>query len=232
MINLLSNYIYAFLHPFKTHTLLSAVSDHQIDIKEHRHFQLVENISTGMSEADDSELHFVEAMSISWIFIVIQGIYSLFAIHLGYQAFSMVHGEEEGLTALLIPNFHSQGKSLVFWGILLQIVFFPLFIWFYTRLWGSFIKFFADLFEVEERVDQKTNQVINHSLVSYTFLILPVFGSMAQGIGMLFYLYAGLKNNFKFSHIQSLVILVSPVIFLGFTFILLLVMVLMVVISL
>jgi hypothetical protein len=49
---------------------------------------------------------------------------------------------------------------------------------------------------------------------------------------MLFYLYAGLKNNFKFSHLQSLVILVSPVIFLGFTLILLLVMVLMVVISL
>ncbi len=232
MINLLSNYIYAFLHPFKTHTLLNAVSDHQVDIKENRHFQLVEDTPTGMNEADDTELHFVEAMSISWIFIVIQGIYSLFAIHLGYQAFSMVHGEEEGLTALLIPNFHSQGKSLVFWGILLQIVFFPLFIWFYTRLWGSFIKFFADLFEVEGRVEEKTNQVINHSLVSYTFLVLPVFGSMAQGIGMLFYLYAGLKNNFKFSHIQSLVILVSPVIFLGFTFILLLVMILMVVISL
>lgn len=232
MINLLSNYIYAFLHPFKTHSLLRAVSDNQIEIKEHRHFQLVDDLSEGVKEADSAELHFVEAMSISWIFIVIQGIYSLFAIHLGYQAFEMVHGENEGLTALLIPNFHSQGKSLVFWGILLQIVFFPLFIWFYTRLWGSFIKFFADLFEVEGSVEDKTNQVINHSLVSYTFLALPVFGSMAQGIGMLFYLYAGLKNNFKFSHIQSLVILVSPVIFLGFSLILLLVMVLMVVISL
>lgn len=232
MINLLSNYIYAFLHPFKTHTLLNAVSEHQVDVQEHRHFQLVEDIPSEMNEADSTELHFVEAMSISWIFIVIQGIYSLLAIHLGYQAFSMVHGEQEGLTALLIPNFQSQGRNLVFWGILLQIVFFPLIIWLYTRLWGSFIKFFADLFEVEGMLDEKTNQVINHSLVSYTFLILPVFGSMAQGIGMLFYLYAGLKNNFKFSHIQSLVILVSPVIFLGFTFILLLVMILMVVISL
>lgn len=232
MIEILSNYLYAFLHPFRTHTLLSAVSDHAGAIQENRQFQLVEDIPEEVLEASNTELKFVEAMSVSWIFIVIQGIYSLLAIHLGYRAFSMVHGEEEGLAALLIPNFHSQGKSLVFWGILLQIVFFPLFIWFYTRLWASFIKFFADLFEIEEKVEEKTSQVINHSLVSYMFLVLPVFGSMAQGIGMLFYLYAGLKNNFKFSHLQSLVILVSPVVFVGFTFVLLSVMVLMVVISL
>jgi len=232
MIQLLSNYIYAFLHPFKTHSLLSAVGDHAGAVQENRQFQLVDNIPIEVLQAEDTELAFVDAMSVSWIFIVIQGIYSLLAIHLGYEAFSIVHGDEEGLTSLLIPNFHSQGKSLVFWGILLQIVFYPVFVWFLTRVWGSFIKFFADLFEVEGEIDKKTNQVVNHSLVSYTFYILPVFGTMAQGIGMLFYLYAGLKNNFKFTHLQSLVILVSPVIFVGFSVVLLSVMVLMVVISL
>ena len=232
MIEILSNYLYAFLHPFRTHSLLNAISVHGTAVQDHRQFQLVDDIPEEVLEAKNAELHFVEAMSVSWIFIVIQGIYSLIAIHIGYQAFSMVHGDQEGLAALLIPNFHSQGRSLVFWGILLQIVFFPLFIWFYTRLWASFIKFFADLFEVEGKVDEKTNQVINHSLVSYIFLALPVFGTLAQGIGMLFYLYAGLKNNFRFSHLQSLVILVSPIIFLGFSIVLLSVMVLMVVISL
>lgn len=232
MIQLLSNYIYAFLHPFRTHNLLCAVGEHTGAVQEGRQFQLVEDVPSEVLEASDTELGFVEAMSVSWIFIVVQGIYSLIAIHLGYEAFSMVHGEEEGLAGLLIPNFHSQGKSLVFWGILLQIVFYPVFVWFLTRLWASFIKFFAELFEIEGPIDEKTNQVVNHSLVSYTFLALPVFGTMAQGIGMLFYLYAGLKNNFKFSHLQSLVILVSPVIFVGFSVVLFSVMVLMVVISL
>lgn len=232
MIQLLSNYIFAFLHPFKTHSLLNAVSVHSAAIQEQRQFQLVGDEPNEYLEAQESELDFVEAMSVSWIFVVIQGIYSLIAIHLGHEAFSMVHGQEEGLIGLLVPNFHSQGSHLVHWGILLQIVIYPLVIWFITRFWASIIKFFADLFEIEGEVDKKTNQVVNHSLVSYTFLALPVFGTMAQGIGMLFYLYAGLKNNFKFSHLQSLVILVSPVIVVGFFLVLLLVMGLMVIISL
>lgn len=232
MIQILANYLFAFLHPFKTHTLLGAVGAHGNAVKEERNFKLVSEIAPEVLEAKDSELHFTEVMSISWIFIVIQGIYSLIAINLGYQAFSVVHGDEEGLASLLIPNFKSEGQNLVLWGILLQIVFFPLLIWFYTRLWANIIKFFADLFEIEGEVQTKTNQVVNHSMVSHMFLAIPIFGPLAQGIGMLFYLYAGLRNNFKFSHLQCLVVLVSPVVFIGLSFVLMLVMALMVILSL
>lgn len=220
MTSILTDYVLAFLHPFKTHEYLRTCRDNL-----HLKFKGTQlTIANEESEVDapienETGLSFVEVLSVSWIMAIINGIYSIGFIYFGYMT-SDALSETESLSFLISSTFSFETqKALVSWSIL-QVVLFPVTLWFYTKVWVVIIKFFGNLFEFDGDVEEVTFQIVNQSIVTNLFLIIPIFGEMVRHFSSIVYLFAGLRKNMGLSTLQSLIVVASPL----FIFVLLIVL--------
>ncbi|WP_127718169.1 hypothetical protein [Halobacteriovorax sp. HLS] len=221
MITIINDYIVAFLHPFKTHEAL----------RHNRHKALVNLRSSGLTIADQSHvehqehlknegLSFVEVLSVSWIMAIINGIYSVGLIYLGFLTTESM-SDSDAFSFLINDEISVEGqKVLISWSII-QAIFFPVTLWFYSKVWMVVVKFFGSLFNFEGDLESVSAQVVNHSIVTNVFLIVPIFGEMIRHFSSIIYLFAGLKNNMGLTTLQSLIVVCSPL----FIFVLLIVLV-------
>ncbi len=204
MNQILKEYVLTFLHPFKTHEVLRNLRSQQ------RPLALATDIEN-TEEPEISGLNFVEVMSVSWVMAIVSGLYSIGMIYFGYITGSYM-SESDSLSSLISQNISLEyQKILISWSIL-QVIIFPITLWFYAKVWTVVIRFFGNLFEFNGDLEKVTSQVVNHSIVTNLFLVIPIFGEMIRHFSSIIYLFAGLRNNMSFSILQSLIVVCSPLI--------------------
>lgn len=156
------------------------------------------------------ELDFIESMGVSWIFVILNVIYVVFTLIISLYFFN------GGIEKYWILNSYQPQRFLLTISIA-EAVFFPILIWVYAKVWNVLISFFSGLFGNSKNSEIKSisNQIVNGSLTSHVFLIIPVFGGMMRHIYGLIYIYLGLRNNLGFSRLQGLLTLISPLLIIG-----------------
>lgn len=167
-----------------------------------------------VSSPTGGALSFLDAMSISWVMVLIKAIYAMVALLIGVYWLGILGDEGRFISGLKF--WGTTAQTITIFMIIFEVILFPLTLWFYTKFWGVVIRFFGELFEVEGDMNQISEQIVNHSLSSHLFLIIPVFGEMVKHLAGLTLIYAGLKNNMRLNTMQSLMVLLSPLILLLF----------------
>lgn len=162
----------------------------------------------------DSSLSFVDAMSMSWFLSILKALYAVVAMLIGLEWLGVMG--EDGSYIKELQFWSERTQTITVFMITLEVILFPLTLWFYAKFWGVVIRFFGDVFEVEGDCTQISEQIVNHSLSSHLFLVIPVFGELAKHASSLVLIYAGLKRNMGLNTIQSLIVLLSPLMLLLF----------------
>lgn len=214
MLDIFYNYFYFFLHPFKMHTALDAAR--KGEVFRRRSLRLAdenESENNDLVDYDYDGMNLIELMSVSWILMLINTVYIVVSIYLGLITFNYM-SSDEAFTAILLPEFSFKAQQIVLFVALGQAILYPITMWVYTKFWGVLIRFFANLFEFEGDVVKTSEQVVNYSLVSNMFLMIPVFGEVAKRFSSLIYIFAGLRQNFKFTRLQSVIVISSPILLL------------------
>lgn len=194
MKSILTNYFTFALHPFKAH----------------RDFR-----NTPEKEMICKPLPLPELLGISWPFVMIYSIYSVFSIT---RVASTIKIIPETFAPNIFPQFQNidfQKCFLIF--IVVEAIFFPIIAWIFIKLWKQVIKLFILIFDTpsdDRNLSEVLNQIVNSSLVSNIFLVIPVFGDSLKQLFSMLYLFSGLKNNLGMSTIQALIVIISPVLLL------------------
>ena len=223
MNTVINDFIVAFLHPFKTHEALCrnrALAKEKIEKR-------TLSIASDEHEKDDKHfnengLSFVEVLSISWIMAIINGIYSIGFIYLGFLT-SDALVDSESLSFLVKGDITLESQKVLISWTIVQAIFFPITLWFYSKVWMVIIKFFGNLFDFDGDIEKVSSQIVNHSIVTNLFLIIPIFGEIIRHFSSIIYLFAGLRKNMSLTTLQSLIVICSPL----FIFVLLILLVIM-----
>lgn len=213
MTEILNQFVINFLHPFKTHGELRDAREKRLVEEWSKPLTLAENSED--TEVESSRLSFFDALSVSWLLYIIRGFYALAALHLGFHAFSFI--QESRITEHLIPNLNIGMQKLALFVIILKIIFFPLGLWIYCKFWQFIISFFANLFEAPGDIDEISEEIVNQSLSSRLFYTIPILGDLGVTLSALFFLFAGLRRNLGLNPLQSMMVIISPVILMAFT---------------
>ena len=151
-----------------------------------------------LSEDTIQPLSFEETVSVSWIFVIIKAFYTLIFINAGLKI------------SLL-------GDNTVYFLTIAEIILFPLIAFLYAKFWESLIGTFVEFYGFKEgSIDKPISEIVNLSICSNTFLLVPLLGNTLRFFSALFFLFVGLKNNLHFSNLQSLLIICSPLFVLMF----------------
>lgn len=79
--------------------------------------------------------------------------------------------------------------------------------------------FFALIFNPEiEEVESVSSQIVAVSLSTHAFLLVPVLGTFIFYLAFFVYLFGGLKYNLGFRTLPGILTILSPLFFLGFVF--------------
>ncbi|EQC51397.1 hypothetical protein M901_2458 [Bacteriovorax sp. DB6_IX] len=198
------------MHPIKSHRDFANQRMEQERMKKLRNFTLVDQ-DDPVTEKKGLVLDFATFAFISWVFVFIFSIYSLSFFHLSEIIKPVI--EEEGFLSGLLSSNDFQKKLFLF-SLLFEVVFFPLAAWVYVKFWRVIISFFASLFDKQVEAEG-LDEVVNTSLVGNFFLVIPILGKLFKSISQIFYIFLGLKHNLKFTTIQSFIVVISPLIFVG-----------------
>ncbi|EQC46755.1 hypothetical protein M899_1109 [Bacteriovorax sp. BSW11_IV] len=218
------NYIMTFLHPFSGHEKLREIRESMAQ-KDRERITIITNETIGEAPI---KLSFLEAMSVSWAIRMVYAVYAIFSIHLGVVASkAMIDSESYG--NIFFNNFPMKSQQMVLLTALMAAIFYPFSMWVYTKFWGVLIKFFANLFNIKGNIDEMSDEIVNHSLVSNFFLLIPIFGEVAKHFSSLVYIFAGLRKNLGMTALQASVVIFSPVFLVVVFLMILLLYVLMIV---
>lgn len=194
--SILSNYFYYIIHPFKVHKALL--------LQRGKRLVLLDSDVLNQKR----ELNFYEAVAISWIFIIIDGIYSLSGIIFSRIAF--LKFADLDTVSSLIPNELLNTHKLTIFISLMKICFFPLFSYVLVKFWSAMISMFSHIYTRHSSSLKSIEQVVIAMIPAYAFLVIPVFGEVFKTFAMMLYLFAGLKNNLGYNSIQSFLVVLSP----------------------
>ena len=198
---ILYNYFQAFLHPFKFNGSLRNQRE-----KEQNKWDAENTLRLAKEGESRPEtlmgLSFVESVGVSWVFAILRALYAFFGLWLGkYAVESMGFGGQ---------NFDSKKMILIFQ--IGQVVFFPLMAWIYVKFWTLLIIFFGILYDKEEQSSEIADEILVSSLSTNIFLAIPVLGGFLQKASSLLFIFIGLRENMKLGTLQSLFVVISPVI--------------------
>lgn len=217
MNELLSDYIFTFLHPWLTNDLLNQrrKQSHGSVRRKSPQLELIardDDVSTVVpkeSEAVDIGVSFNESMAVSWIFTIFQATYVMIGITMGLGTMQWAHQD----FSHVVGNVALAFSAYSIFSLLLKVIFFPLFFWLYGRFWINILKIFANMFEKfenEEEIDARCEEIVSNSLTAHTFLVIPIIGDFLEKFSFLVYLYAGLRRNLGLNLFQSILVLLCP----------------------
>ena len=207
MLDVFYNYFYTFLHPFKQHEFLRKSRETTLESGTKPNLRIAD--LSDIESEDDGHMGFIEIMSVSWMLMMVRTIYSVISIYLGLITYNYM-SDETGFANLLLPEFTFTTQKIVLFIVLLEAIFYPVILWLYTKFWGVLIKFFANLFEFEGDIQKVSDEIVNYSLVSNMFLMIPIFGELGKHFSSIIYLFAGLRKNMQLTSLQSVIVLASP----------------------
>ena len=202
---MLRYYLEGALHPFLVHERYYQF--------RHRPMSLLE------PEQDDDRAYFERGVSfatlilLSWPFVMFEALYRLFGFHLSEWLIDNFLGEGE--LATYFTRLQSTLNFQIFI-ILLKVASFPLLVWIMVKIWEAIITFFHHFLGKDEKDLPGISQIVNNTLTSHIFLLIPIFGPILKWLSMLIQLYGGLRYNLRYSRLQATIVLLSPLIILAF----------------
>lgn len=213
--NALYNFFQCFLHPIKISR----------DWRTKRH-----------DEREEEFLPLVDVVVSAWMIKAIYTFYALLWPFLGFHFFNYYQKGPPswalGLDELLGFNIHILGFGALFFWLLFRLALFPITLFFYAKFWFVIVRFFCGLFltgrraedshlEVyrpefsEEQMNKMSKEVVHLSLTTYTLHLIPIFGKRLTHLAQIFYLYLGLRKNIGMTNLQSIIVILSPLLLLG-----------------
>lgn len=206
------SYFLSFLHPVKIHKYFKEKRTQSNLLFQIGPLRLAdENDAELVSSLNKTvELEFIETMGVSWIFVILKVLYLVIGLILSLHLFG-VSGEEYWS----LDSYLAQRLFLIL--ALSEVVFFPIVIWIYAKIWKILISFFIGLFANLSVSETKivSEQIIISSLSTHIFLAIPIFGGPLRHISGLIYIFLGLRNNLSFSRMQATLTLISPLALIG-----------------
>lgn len=223
---LLLTYLRAFIHPFETQREMRRQRERE------RWYQGHEGVDLIPIKKDNSEtqlLEIEETIAVSWLMAAIYAFYEIFWMFLGLMV--VEHHAQLGMKdffeGVFDTNIQIISKGFILFWVLLRLAFFPVATWFYAKFWMVLIRFFANLFDYSEGpesqdgirrqqdIERVANQVVCQSLTSNALLIVPIFGKVLGHFLSVFYIYVGARRNMGLTNMQSIAIVISPVLLMG-----------------
>lgn len=194
MIDTLARYMEIFLHPFQVHK----------NMRMQRMGHYVNGQKNGIDLA--------EAISISWLWYLVQGFFVLMTISMTTQVYEAIETESV-FAAMIVDSWHRATMRITIMSVLAGMVFFPVYEYIFFRLYTVVIRFYAELFKLDTS-EQAIEETVQFSMVGNTFLVLPIIGRMISFFSTAIYLFAGLRNNMGMTNLQSVITMVTPLFFL------------------
>ncbi len=210
MFDVIINFLNFALHPFETHALFA----------QQRGPILTDTIvaAVEVTEVDGANTNiarmptFFELISLSWLFKIVETLYVITTIGVGFFAFKTVGGQIGMVKDLFQSELRSVHFIMIFW-LLSSAVFYPFIALIYAKIWEYVINFCLDIFAINLSAEAKkkaVTEVVGYSFVANIFLVIPVLGNFISTIISFFYLFAGLKANLKMTTTQSIVVMLVP----------------------
>lgn len=160
---------------------------------------------------------YVELMAVSWALHIIYAFYSVFVLYLGVKSYSYFSTSND-FTHLVLDAFNFKMQKISLFTTLVAVVFYPFIFQFAYKFWKALIKFYANLFDIQdEEMDRKSDEILSSAFSSNLFLIFPIIGNILSNIGMAYFLFQGLRRKYEFSSLQASLVLLTPL-FLVFLF--------------
>ncbi len=223
-------YLKTFLHPFETQRKIRHFRERDKWFQGHEGTDLIP-MKRPVSSSN-TILGIEESIAISWLMAAVYAFYEVFWIFLGLMFFEhhANFGLAEYFDGILRTNIQMLSKAFVIFWIFFKLTFFPVTIWFYSKFWMVVIRFFAGLFNYDDgrqydgpgadqkkqqEIDQIADQVVCQAISSHALLLVPVFGRMLAHFLSVFYIFIGVRNNLGLSTLQSVAVIISPLILFG-----------------
>lgn len=195
---LLETYLMVLVHPFRIHQQFR----NSLPIPHHEG-KLYEPLTLA------------EAISISWVFAVIRGLFKILLINFFVQSFLSMQSESFPILQDMLKSSGASTYYFLLFSAAVDIIFFPIAAIVMTEVWTFFIKKYARFLNPDLPHEEIADQITTHALASNLFTIIPFMGEMIQSALYYFLLYAGLRSNLGASRSLAWVILLTPtVIFL------------------
>lgn len=212
MNEILSNYLHSFLHPWQTQELLRRQREYHREVEGLGQLELVEEREKKKLK-EDIGITFEQSLTVSWIFVIFNAFYSLIGMFMGLHLFESFSLEDSFIT--YSESF--LGFTSIFF-LVLKVVFFPLVFWFYGKFWVNIIKVFANIFEKDGDIETVGEEIVSHAFTTHTFLVIPIIGLLLHRVANIVYLFGGLKRNLGFNTLQSILVIICPLVLLLFSF--------------
>ncbi len=179
-------------------------------------------------------LGLTEFILLNWMLSFIRGFYFFIAIIIGNHLpnlFSNSQGSTEhisfeGLNSLV--NFVGKIYQYSLYSHGIEIVFYPIILFFAYRFWMAILQFFFELFSLkngygDEEIKSLCHRVIQRSFSANFLTLIPIVGNALSYCLFCVYFYLGLRKQCQFSNIQALSFLFIPLVITGCATLLLLI---------
>lgn len=191
--DILDTYFTVLIHPFKVHSQFR--------------FQM-----PSTSEFSLKPLSLAEAVGVSWFFCIMRGFLKILILNfLLISVGNTFSGIDLGG---LFSNSMSSGYTFFVVSSALDILFFPIAALIINRYWAWVIGLFIKWLNPELDREKIADQITTHALSSHVIGVIPFVGEFFQFFYYYFLLFAGLRANLGASRSFSLVVLISPILFI------------------
>lgn len=165
-------------------------------------------IAPNQNYSKDLELNLSESILLCWPIFMAHSLFSFIGlVPLRYFQLFNISGK----------IFPSLIKLNIFF-ILMEVLFFPLIIYFYSKYWMVLISLLGHLFNYtpSHEFKNKVDAIVIRSNSSYLLLLVPIIGGLLRPFGQIIFLVLGVRSQLNFNRPQCVFLIISPLIIFSF----------------
>jgi hypothetical protein len=172
-------------------------------------------------QAQGRKISYIEVLGISWALHLIYTFYSVFAVFLGIKSYEYFSSSED-FSHLILNSFSFSFQKMGLFVQLATVILYPVFFHFTYKFWIYLLKFYEQVFDMNDDITESSADIVNAMYTSNIFLLIPIAGSLCSSLAQIFLLYRGVIRKLNFTKTQGFLVLMTPF-FLIFIFAILIV---------
>ncbi len=191
ILEVLRTYVHYLIHPFKTHEQFLYPDRFEGELSDYSSYQ---------------------SLSISWVFVVFNGIGRVVLLNLVLVMMVGLLAETELSSVVNIGEIPS--LYLIILSTVLDVIFFPLFGFFIIQFWDIVIRAVGFLLETPGNLALKADRIISVYFSANIFRVIPVLGGPIKSFAGMLLLYAGLRKQLNASPLLAACVVLTPMLFI------------------
>ncbi len=191
ILEVLRTYVHYLIHPFKTHEQFLYPDRFEGELPDYSSYQ---------------------SLSISWVFVVFNGIGRVVLLNLVLVMMVGLLAETELSSVVNIGEIPS--LYLIILSTVLDVIFFPLFGFFIIQFWDIVIRAVGFLLETPGNLALKADRIISVYFSANIFRVIPVLGGPIKSFAGMLLLYAGLRKQLNASPLLAACVVLTPMLFI------------------